>query len=299
MILSASRRTDIPCCYSAWFMNRISEGYVLTRNPMNYAQISKIPLSPDAVDCIVFWTKDAENIMDKLNVLDSLGYKYYFQFTLTPYDKSIEKGLRDKADIEDTFIKLGETMGKSRVLWRYDPIIVNDTLNIQYHKKQFGRMCEKLCNHTESVTISFVDIYAKLKTHLIREISKEEIAELSGFIGEQAKEYGLTVKACCEKSDLSGYGIVKASCIDKDVIDRICSTHLNVKADKNQRNGCGCYKSIDIGAYNTCKNGCIYCYANHSEISVKSNCNKHNPESELLIGELRGDEKVTIASLCR
>lgn len=291
MIISASRRTDIPCYYSDWFINRIKAGYALTRNPMNHAQISKIPLLPDIVDCIVFWTKDAGNIMDKLKVLDSLGYKYYFQFTLTPYDKSIEKSLRDKDDIEDTFIKLSKTIGKSRVLWRYDPIIVNDTLDIHYHREQFSRMCEKLCDFTDSVTISFVDIYPKLKTHLIRGIREDEIAELSAFIGERAKACGLTAKACCEKNDLSEYGIVKASCIDKDVIERICNTHLNVKPDKNQRDGYGCYESIDIGAYNTCKNGCIYCYANHSEIHVKSNCSRHNSVGELLIGEVLDGEK--------
>ncbi|MHB8062873.1 MAG: DUF1848 domain-containing protein [Ruminiclostridium sp.] len=292
MILSASRRTDIPCYYSDWFMNRINAGYVLNRNPINHAQISKIPLSPDVVDCIVFWTKDARNIIDKLNVLDSLGYNYYFQFTLTPYNKSIEKGLRDKADIEDTFITLSKTIGKSRVLWRYDPIVVNDTLNISYHKKQFTRMCEKLCDHTESVTISFVDIYPKLKSQLIREISEDEMAELSTFIGEKANAYGLTAKACCEKTDLSRYGIAKATCIDKDVIERIYSTYLNIKPDKNQRDSCGCYESIDIGAYNTCKNGCIYCYASNSELSIKNNCNKYNPTSELLIGEVLDGEKV-------
>lgn len=129
MILSASRRTDIPCYYSEWFMNRIRAGYVLTRNPMNHAQLSLISLSPDAVDCIVFWTKDAKKMLPHLNELDRIGYKYYFQFTLTPYNKTIEKNLRDKMEIEDTFIELSKKIGKERVIWRYDPIILNETLD--------------------------------------------------------------------------------------------------------------------------------------------------------------------------
>src|SRR5665647_2342080 len=116
MILSASRRTDIPAYYSEWFMNRLQSGYVLTRNPMNHAQISKITLSPDVVDCTVFWTKDPVNMLGKLPLLDKMGYKYYFQFTLTPYGKDIERSLRDKSLIIETFIHLSKIIGKDRVL---------------------------------------------------------------------------------------------------------------------------------------------------------------------------------------
>ena len=115
MILSASRRTDIPCYYSEWFMNRIRAGYVLTRNPMNHKQLSRLSLSPDIVDCIVFWTKDVANIIPHLDELDSRGYKYYFQFTLTPYSQDLEPNLRPKFEIEDTFIELSKRIGKDKV----------------------------------------------------------------------------------------------------------------------------------------------------------------------------------------
>ncbi|MDD4495520.1 MAG: DUF1848 domain-containing protein [Eubacteriales bacterium] len=292
MILSASRRTDIPCYYSEWFMNRIRAGYVLTRNPMNHAQLSRVLLSPDVVDCIVFWTKDAKKMLPHLDELDHLGYKYYFQFTLTPYDKTIEENLRDKAEIEDTFTQLSKMIGKERVIWRYDPIVLNGMFDISYHKEQFNRMCDKLFDYTKTVTISFVDMYSKLKTNAIRPITDEEVAELSAFISITAKAHGLRIVACCEKMDLSVYGIEKASCIDKTTIQRICGAKLDVLSDKNQRPGCGCYQSTDIGAYNTCKNGCVYCYANYSESSVKSNCEKHNPNGALLIGEVKIGEKI-------
>lgn len=293
MIVSASRRTDIPCYYSEWFINRLKAGFVITRNPRNSAQISRLPLNPELVDCLVFWTKDAKNILSSLKLIDEMGYKYYFQFTLTPYDRTIEQNLRDKPTIEDTFIELSRQIGKERVLWRYDPIVLNNSLTIDYHKLQFERLCQKLAPFTASVTISFVEVYRKLKTPLIREITDEEKVELAGFIGETAKAYGLTAKACCEKTDLTPYGIQKASCIDKAVLERVCGCSLNISPDKNQRNGCGCMESTDIGAYNTCLNGCVYCYANDSSVTTLRRYNSHKPNSEMLIGSIPEGEKIT------
>jgi hypothetical protein len=292
MILSASRRTDIPCYYSEWFMNRIRAGSVCMRNPMNRKQLSRIRLTPETVDCIVFWTKDARNILDKLPELDRLGYKYYFQFTLTPYDRTIEKNLCDKAEIIETFIRLSNQIGKKRVIWRYDPIILNETIDIAYHKEQFEFFCGKLTGHTETVTISFVDMYPKLKTNLIRPLSGEEIAEISAFLGAQAKAHNLKITACCEKTDLTRYGIEKASCIDKNLIERICGHELDAERDKNQREGCGCCKSNDIGSYNSCLNGCIYCYATDSPASAERRSKAHNPQGELLIGTVGEGELI-------
>ncbi len=293
MILSASRRTDIPCYYAEWFMNRIRTGYLLTRNPMNHAQVSRILLSPDIVDCIVFWTKDAANMLPYLNELDVLNYKYYFQFTLTPYGRDFEQNLRPKTNIEDIFITLSKRIGRERVVWRYDPIILNNTLNIEYHKAQFVRMCEKLSLYTDTVTISFVDMYAKLKTNLIRPITEDEIAELSAFIGKTVKEYGIRAIACCEKDDLTKYGIVQSSCIDRECIEKIIGYPLDVNADKNQRTGCGCVESIDIGAYNTCLNGCVYCYANNSQATTARRHASHDSESALLVGRVYDSENIT------
>lgn len=292
MILSASRRTDIPCYYSEWFINRIRAGYVLTRNPMNHAQISRIPLTPDIIDCIVFWTKDPLNIMPQLDELEALGYKYYFQFTLTPYDKTLEANLRPKHEIEDTFIELSNRIGKDHVVWRYDPIILNSMIDTSYHKEQFMRMCSKLSPYTDTVTISFVDMYSKLKTKLIRPVKENEIAELSAFIGKIANDYGIRAVACCEKEDLTKHGIEQSSCIDRRRIEKIIGCSLNIKPDRNQRTGCGCFESIDIGMYNTCLNGCVYCYANDSFSTTLRRNESHNPANELLIGSITDGEKI-------
>lgn len=297
MILSASRRTDIPAYYSEWLINRLHAGFVLSRNPMNHAQVSKIILSTDVVDCIVFWTKDPLNMLGKLDLIDELGYKYYFQFTLTPYDKSVEKGLRDKEEIIKTFCELSDRIGKDKVLWRYDPIILNNTFDFTYHKEQFSRLCSKLSGYTRQCIISFVDMYSKLRTDTLREISIDEMIELGKMISSTAKDFGIAVKACCEKSFLFKYGIEQANCIDRTLIESICGYSLDIKRDKNQRDSCGCFESIDIGAYNTCRNGCKYCYANYSDVSVNNNCKRHDPQGGLLIGQISGSDKITMRNV--
>ncbi len=282
MIVSASRRTDIPCHYAEWLIHRLCAGYCETRNPMNNAQVSRIPLTPDEVDCIVFWTKDPVNIIPHLPEIDSMGFNYYFQFSLTPYGSDLEQSLRDKGAIADTFAELSGVIGKHRIIWRYDPIAINDAYTIDYHKRQFAHYCERLSPHTESVTISYVDKYAKIKSPLIREATEEEVAELSRFIAETARAYGIAANACCEQG-LSAYGISQARCIDKSLVERICARTLNLPKDKNQRPNCGCAKSTDIGAYNTCTNGCIYCYANNGANGAIRRKSKHNPNSPSLI----------------
>ena len=282
MILSASRRTDIPCFYSEWFMNRIKDGFFITRNPLNAAQISRIAVTPDAVDCIVFWTKDAVNMLPRLSELDRLGYKYYFQFTLTPYGNDIERNLRPKKEIEDNFIFISRLIVKHLFIWLYYRFIIHDEVGIEFHEAQFARMCEKLSPFTDTVTISFVNMYAKLKTRLIRPLIEDETARFACFFGRTAKEHGLRAVACCENDKLSDYGIGRASCIDKERIEAICGCALDIKPDRNQRQGCGCAESIDIGMYNTCVNGCVYCYANDNPVTAKRRFEAHNPEGVLL-----------------
>lgn len=287
MILSVSRRTDIPSFYSEWFMKRLKEGYVRTKNPFNPNQVSRIEVTPDVTDCIVFWTKDPLPMMDNLDILDAMGYCYYFQFTLTAYDRELERNLRDKAEIIDTFQKLSDRLGRERVMWRYDPIILNDEITQEYHQEYFEKLCSKLAAYTNSCTISFVDLYKRLtkqvKDNIIREIRNEEMLLIAKVFSDISKSFGLELRACCEKTDFSTFGIKPAACIDKDIVERVCGYKIDSKKDKNQREGCGCVKSVDIGAYNTCRNGCIYCYANHSEVSIINNCSRHRPESDILI----------------
>ena len=168
MILSVSRRTDIPAFYGDWFINRLKEGFLYVRNPMNIHQVSKIQLSPDKIECIVFWTKNpSEDFINNLKVIDELGYRYYFQFSVTSYDKSVEVNIPKKAILMDRFIRLSNIIGKEKVIWRYDPIFFNEHYNFDYHKKWFEYIAEKLETHTEKCVISFLDYYSKIRSRLI------------------------------------------------------------------------------------------------------------------------------------
>ena len=163
MIVSASRRTDIPAFYSDWFFRRLEEGYLYVKNPMNPRQVSKILLSQDTVDCFVFWTKDPGPMMERLSVLDRLGYPYYFQFTLTPYGTDVEPGLPHKNELVRTFRELSCRLGPERVIWRYDPVLLSPSYTREYHFQWFSRLCGSLEGYTHTCVISFLDIYRKIK----------------------------------------------------------------------------------------------------------------------------------------
>jgi len=293
MIISASRRTDIPAYYSDWMFNRIKEGYVYVQNPMNVHQISKICLNPDAVDCIVFWSKNPKPMLTKLDFFDEYKYAYYFQFTLNPYDKDIETHLPPKNEIIETFKRLSDKIGQQKIIWRYDPVLLNDKYTMTYHIDKFNEFAHKLKKYTEKVTFSFIDFYRKISENIkINGIIKLNIEE-KNFIAENfsriAKENNLRIDTCAEDIELSKYGIEHARCIDDKLIAKIAGCNVTVKKDKYQRLECGCVESIDIGKYNSCSNGCVYCYANYNCKIVENNMKKHEQLSPLLIGGTNSD----------
>lgn len=295
MIISASRRTDIPACYSQWMCQRIKEGYVLVRNPMNAHQISKISLSPDVVDGIVFWTKNPVPMLDCLELFDA--YHYYFQFTLTAYDRDVEPNLPSKNNVLiPAFKKLSGKIGRERVLWRYDPIFFNDRYTMEYHCKYFKVLASKLCDYTEKCTVSFLDFYRSTEKHtrslkIIRG-TKEQQMEIMGRFSQIAREYGFDIDTCAEDIDLENLGISRGCCIDGRRFERIGKMKLSVSKDPNQRPQCGCVSSIDIGAYDTCTNGCLYCYANHNPKKVLNNVRCYRSSSPLLCSETAREDKI-------
>ena len=286
MILSASRRTDIPAFFDEWFFNRIDEGFALVRNPMNAGQVSRVTLSPDLVDCIVFWTKNPSAMIPRLDRL--AGYHYYFQFTLNPYGPDVETCLPDKAKIIDTFRRLSDKLGAHRVVWRYDPVFVNAQHGVPYHAESFGEIARALRGYTEKVTISFIDMYSKternMSGHALREIDLETKHEIARQLADVARENSLAIETCAEDIELSRYGITRAKCIDDNLVSRIIGCPLDIKKDRSQRPECGCVASVDIGAYNTCRHGCLYCYANSDHSAAMENARAHDKSSPLLIG---------------
>lgn len=295
MIISASRRTDIPAFFSDWFINRLNEQYAYVRNPMNIHQVSKINLSPDIVDCIVFWSKNPGPMIEKLDTLKD--YMYYFQFTLNGYEKNFETNLPDLTARIDTFQTLSNYVGKKRVGWRYDPIIVNDKYSIDWHIKTFRYLAEQLCLYTEKVTISFIDLYTKISHNIkgknIYELSYAQKDTLAKIFAEIAHLHNIEIDTCAEDIDLSSYGIAHAKCIDDRLISKLLHCPIDVGKDKNQRLECGCVASIDLGSYNTCQNGCVYCYANHNCAIHKQNFQAYDPFSPLLCSHITEFDKIT------
>lgn len=296
MIVSASRRTDIPAFYSDWFLGRLRQGFVCVRNPMNPSQVSRIPLSPETTDCIVFWTKNPAPMFDRLPEIRNLGYESYVQFTLTPYGPQIERHLPDKARLIDTFRRLSRASGKERVVWRYDPVVLNDALTPEWHFRAFAALCDSLAEYTEECVFSFVDRYAKIGRRtagLVRDIAPAEMDRVAAGFFEITRRHGLRLSACAEQKDFSAFGIGRASCIDAGRIERLTGCALRAEKDRNQRPECGCAESVDIGAYNTCRHGCLYCYALAGDEAVRRACALHDPRSPLLTGTLEESDRVT------
>ena len=294
MILSVSRRTDIPAFYSDWFYNRIREGYACVRNPMNRHQVSKIRLSPDVIDCIVFWSKNPAPMLPRLGEL--AAYMYYFQFTVTPYDRELETGLPQKESVIETFRRLSDRIGPKRVIWRYDPILFSQGMDVRYHLHGFEAIAKRLASCTQTCVISFVDLYQKTRRNLrattAREPGADEITRLAAGLASIASSYGIRIQSCAERIDLEPMGIRHGRCVDRMLIEELLGVRLNVSKDRNQRPECGCVQSVDIGAYNTCSHNCLYCYANSDMNTVYRNWRLHDPSSRLFIGRLDEDDTV-------
>lgn len=258
-------------------------------NPFNPKMISKVSLDPAVVDCIVFWTKNPVPMISKLDKLQD--YKYYFQFTLNPYGPDIENNLPPIEKRIEIFKRLSDRIGKDKVIWRYDPVLTNDIYNIEFHKDTFAKIAEGLKDHTEKCMLGFIDHYQ----HIRRTVSQfnilplriEEIEEMAVSFKETIIQYPIKLDTCTVKVDLRHLGIPSGLCIDKGLIERIIGYPIAAKKDKNQRNICNCIESIDIGTYESCLNGCIYCYAIKGNYNTAEfNSRKHDKNSPMMIGNI-------------
>ncbi|MEA5021771.1 hypothetical protein SDC9_10031 [bioreactor metagenome] len=307
MIISASRRTDIPAFYSQWLLNRLQEGYVLVPNPRNPSRYSRVELNPQVVDCLVFWTKNPSPMLSRLAEIAALGYPFYFQFTLTPYDGELEQNLPPKETLLNLFQKLSAMLGPERVVWRYDPVILTPELglDLEYHLRQFERMAAALAGYTQRCIFSFLDMYPKVgraMSLVLAQEAKEADETAMGRIAEGfstiARKHDLELFTCCEPVELSQYGIKHASCIDQGMVEEILKCKIQVKKDPNQRPSCGCVESVEIGTYDSCPHGCLYCYGTSSSKTVRSNMACHDPKSPVLIGDLPRNAIITERKMC-
>jgi hypothetical protein len=308
MIISASRRTDIPAFFSQWLVNRLREGIVLVRNPMNFRQVSQITLSPAAVECLVFWSKNPQPMLARLGEIDDLGYPCYFLFTLTAYDATIERRVPTLPERLKIFLDLADRLGRDRVIWRYDPILFTDRFSPAFHAEAFGRLAEKLGQATERCIVSFLTMYRKCRRNLrgvpLAAPPLSAQVALAQTLRALASFHGITLHACAQGGELGDElrkaGIPSSACIDRELVARLAGIPpgaITTGKDKNRRPECGCMASIDIGAYNSCPHNCLYCYANTDQLSVGRNFAAHDPASPLLYGRVTGVDTITVRTV--
>ena len=290
MIINTGQRTDIPAFYAEWFANRLKEGFVCVRNPYNPNQVSRYRLDPAHVDVIGFCTKNPAPMFPYMDLLRDYG-QYWF-VTITPYGRDIEPNVPDKHRLLDDFRKLSDIVGIHSIGWRYDPILVSERYTAEYHLHAFEQIAAALDGYTETVVISFIDLYPKVRRNFpeAREVPREMRIELGKKLIEIASSHGMTVKPCAEGDELAAYGADCSGCMQIRDYEKAIQNRLNVPKIKGARAECACYLSCDIGAYNTCKHLCRYCYANAEPSIVLAQRRLHDPKSPFLIGTYRDDD---------
>lgn len=273
-------------------MNRYKEGYLDVRNPFNKKLVSRIYFSD--VDLIMFCTKNPIPIIDKIKEINK---PILFHITLTPYNKDIEPNVIDKTKIIEGIKKLSKIIGIDNIYVRYDPIIISDKYNIDYHIKAFSKLCSLLNGYVKRIIISFLDEYKNVKEN--RNILKYKTLTDNDYklIGKNfskiALNNGMTVQTCFEDRNLVEYGLIKGECLSHELAYKLTGKSYKSWTARKERK-CNCVQMVDIGVYNSCKHFCKYCYANYNEKEVINNYKNHNPNSSLLIGELESDDIIKV-----
>lgn len=292
MIINTGMRTDIPAFYSEWFVNRIKEGFVYTRNPYSPTQVTKYSLSPDVVDVISFCTKNPAPMLEKMELVK--GYAQYWFVTITPYEKDIEPNVPSKENVMESFIELSMIVGSYCIGWRYDPILITEEYSVERHINDFEKMAKTLSGYTHTCVISFIDLYQKVQRNFpeAKTVSKNDRIYLGKEFIRIASKYDMVIRPCAEGNELEPYGADCSGCMTKQTFETALQGHLNVPPNKSQRSECGCLLGKDIGQYDTCGHFCKYCYANSDKEAVRQNIKLHDPLSPFLIGNIMKDDVI-------
>ena len=295
MIISASRRTDIPALYAEWFINRTRAGYCTVPNPFNPQQVATVSLRPEDVDVIVFWTRHPRPLFSHLDELDRLGYRYYFQVTLLDNPRLIDPATPPLETSLQTFRELSARVGPPRVIWRYDPIVFSRLTDVRFHRQTFERTAGALAGYTRRCVVSLADMYRKT-TRRMQALAAQgveidygvecgpELESLMRALVRAATESGMEIVSCAEEIDLRRYGIRQGSCVDRETIRQAFGIEVTHRKDPAQRPACGCVVSKDIGMYDSCSLGCTYCYATSNFERARANRAGHDPRSPSLLG---------------
>lgn len=288
MIINTGGRTDTVQYYTEWLLRRFSEGYALTRNPLFPNKVSRYELTPDKVDCVVFCSKNYRPILPRLHEITD-RFHTYFYYTITAYGRDIEPGVPSIEESMETLAELSELVGRRRVAWRYDPVLLTREYTTERHLKTFERMAGVLAPYIDRCIFSFVEMYKKLESNMpeLIPLSEEEMEHLARGLGSIAERHGIYLQTCGTDGDYARYGIHPSGCMTLDILGRANEVAFKNMKHRGMRRGCHCIESRDIGAYDTCLNGCKYCYANKSPQKAFENHRYHDPASSLLLGRLK------------
>ena len=293
MILNTGGRTDTVQYYTEWLLRRFEEGYVLTRNPLFPSKVQRYELSPDKVDCVVFCSKNYRPILPRLHEITD-SFPTYFHYTITAYGKDIEPGVPSIKESMETLIDLSRLVGKQRIAWRYDPVLLTKEYTMERHLETFEEMAGVLAPYIDRCIFSFVEMYKKLETNMpeLIPLSQEDMNTLAKGLGSIAQKYGIHIQTCGTNGDYTPYGIHSSGCMTLDILGNANGIVFKNLKHKGLRQGCHCIESRDIGAYDTCLNGCKYCYANKNPKKAFENYKYHDPSSPLLLGHVKPEDTI-------
>ena len=293
MIINTGGRTDTVQYFTPWLLKRFAEGYVYSRNPLFQNKITRYELTPDKVDCVQFCSKNYEPILEHLQPIIS-RFPTYFHYTITAYGKDVEPGVPTIEKSMETLKKLSAIVGRQRLAWRYDPVLLTNKYTIDRHLETFERMAKELTPYVDRCIFSFVEMYKKVEVNMpeLIPLSVEDMDNLAQGLGEIAVKYGLYMQTCGNNGDFSRFGIHSSGCMTLDMIGQANDIEFRNLKHKGMRQGCGCIETRDIGAYDTCLNGCKYCYANKRPQKAVENYKDHDPDSPLLLGHLKDTDVI-------
>ncbi|CUU87689.1 DUF1848 domain-containing protein [Campylobacter hyointestinalis] len=287
MIINTGGRTDSVQYYAKWLLKRFEEGYVLSRNPLFPNKVSRYELDPCTVDCVVFCSKNYEPILKNIRSITD-KFNTYFHYTITAYGKDIEPGVPSIDKSIQTLQKLSEIVGKNRIAWRYDPVLFTKIYTLDTHIKTFGYMAKQIVPYVQRCIFSFVEMYKRLEVNMpeLKALSEADKDAIARELGAIANAQGLYIQTCGTNGDYSKYGIQTSGCMTLEMLGSANGVKFKDLKHKGMRQGCHCIESRDIGAYDSCLNGCKYCYANKSPKKAIQNYKYHDFTSPLILGHL-------------
>ena len=287
MLLNISGRTDIVNHYSDWLFNCFAEGYVLSRNSLFANSVRRYELTPDKVDCLIFGSKNYTPVLGRIHEITE-KFNTYFYYTITAYGKDTEPCVPDIESSINTLLQLSKIVGAQRIAWRYDPILLTEKYTVQQHLETFEYIAGRLTGHVDRCIFSFVEMYKKHEVNLpeLIAITAAEMDTVAQGLGRIAAKYNIILQTCGPEENYARYGIETSGCVTLDILGRANDLQFRGLKHKGFRKGCHCIESRDIGALNSCPNGCKYCYANKNGQLPLENFKLHDPQSPLLLGHL-------------